>query len=64
MVYTVHTFIFSSFYCMSYTIVLLVIAIFVIPMFVRIIKQGSLGMIETLGRFSRIAQPGVHFIIP
>jgi len=49
---------------MPYIIVLLIIAIFVIPMFVRIIKQGSLGMIETLGRFSRIAQPGVHFIIP
>ncbi len=49
---------------MSYLIVLFVAAIFIIPMFVRIVKQGTLGMIETLGRFSRLAQPGVHFIIP
>jgi regulator of protease activity HflC (stomatin/prohibitin superfamily) len=49
---------------MSYLIVLFVAAIFIIPMFVRIVKQGTLGMVETLGRFSRLAQPGVHFIIP
>jgi regulator of protease activity HflC (stomatin/prohibitin superfamily) len=49
---------------MPWFIILIIIAIFVIPMFVRIVKQGSLGMIETLGRFSRIAEPGVHFIIP
>lgn len=49
---------------MDNIVILLVVAIFIIPMFVRIVKQGTLGMIETLGRFSRLAQPGVHFIIP
>lgn len=49
---------------MQWFIILIIVAIFVIPMFVRIVKQGSLGMIETLGRFSRLAMPGVHFIIP
>lgn len=43
---------------------LLVIAIIVVPMFVRIIRQGTVGMIETLGRFSRLAEPGVLFLIP
>lgn len=43
---------------------LIVVCIFVIPMFVRIVKQGNIGMIETLGKFSRLAQPGVHFIVP
>lgn len=54
--YTIHTY-FLILLPMDWFFILIVIAIFVIPLFVRIVKQGSLGMIETLGRFSRIALP-------
>jgi regulator of protease activity HflC (stomatin/prohibitin superfamily) len=49
---------------MTFFIVLVVILVLVVPGFVKIIHQGTLGMIETLGRFSRIADPGIHIIFP
>lgn len=49
---------------MNYILVLLVLAVIIIPMFIRIVRQGYVGLVETLGRFGRTAQPGVTFIIP
>lgn len=49
---------------MEFFIILLVLAVIIIPMFIRIVRQGYVGLIETLGRFSRQAEPGVTFTIP
>ncbi|MEM3399211.1 MAG: slipin family protein [Candidatus Micrarchaeia archaeon] len=53
----------DSLCCGILPFVLFVLTI-VIPLFVRIVMQYEKGIVFTLGKFQRIADPGLHFIIP
>ncbi len=44
--------------------VLLVLFVIIFLLGVRIVKQNHLGIVETFGRFSRVARPGLTFIFP
>ena len=45
-------------------IILLVILAVVIPMFIRKVSQGEVGLIEFLGKYTSTATPGIVFLIP
>lgn len=44
--------------------ILIIVLVVLIPMSIRIIDQYEKGIIFTLGKYSRIADPGLRFIIP
>ena len=49
------------------TIVVVLVVLFVlVTLFrsIRIIKQGFTGVVERLGRFHRVLQPGLNFLVP
>ncbi|MFP5251781.1 MAG: SPFH domain-containing protein, partial [Actinomycetes bacterium] len=49
------------------TIVVILVVLFVlVTLFrsIRIIKQGFTGVVERLGRFHRVLQPGLNFLVP
>ncbi len=48
----------------SMVIVLLVIIAVVVPMFVKKVSQGELGLREFLGRYTDTVGPGIVFLIP
>ena len=43
--------------------ILVVVIVFILTG-VRVINQGFVGMVERLGKFHRVLQPGLHLIIP
>ena len=44
--------------------VLLVVLFVLVPASVKIIRQGYVGLIETLGEYKRTTTPGLTFVIP
>lgn len=44
--------------------ILIIACIFLGPLSIRIIDQYEKGVIFTLGKFSRVAEPGLRFIVP
>ncbi|MDQ1344356.1 MAG: hypothetical protein QG650_1077 [Patescibacteria group bacterium] len=45
-------------------ITLIIVAAALIPLFLRRVNQGEVGLIENLGKFSRETGPGLSFLIP
>ena len=45
-----------------YAVIILVVIIFLAG--IRIVRPTSRGLIETLGKYTKYAQPGFHWIIP
>lgn len=47
-------------------VVILVVLFVLVTLFrsIRIIKQGFTGVVERLGRFHRVLQPGLNFLVP
>ncbi|MBO5554372.1 MAG: peptidase, partial [Solobacterium sp.] len=45
-------------------LVILVLVILVLVACLRIVPQGSVFVIERLGRYSATWQPGIHFMLP
>lgn len=43
---------------------LLVILIIIIPLSVKIVRQGYVGLIETLGEYKKTVTPGLVFVVP
>lgn len=43
---------------------LLIILFIILPMSVKIIRQGYVGLIETLGEYKRTVTPGLTFVLP
>ena len=43
---------------------LIIIVLYIVFHSFRIVKQNHLGIIETLGKFSRVAKPGLNFVLP
>jgi len=48
----------------STLIVLLVILAIVVPMFIKKVNQGEVGLIEFLGKYTKTANPGIVFLFP
>jgi len=44
--------------------ILLVVLFIILPMSLKIVRQGYIGLIETLGEYKRTVQPGLTFVIP
>lgn len=44
--------------------ILIIAAVIIGPLTIRIVNQYEKGVIFTLGKFSRVAEPGLRFIIP
>ena len=49
---------------MYYIYLIIVIAIIVFFAGVRIVRPTSRGLIETMGKYTKYAQPGFHWVIP
>lgn len=49
---------------MIITIIILGVVIILLAFSIRIVPQTHRGVIETLGKFNRVVQPGFHLIIP
>ena len=49
---------------MYYSYLIIVIAIIVFFAGVRIVRPTSRGLIETMGKYTKYAEPGFHWIIP
>ena len=45
-------------------LILILIALFVIIPGIRVVNQYERGVVQRLGRFRRIMEPGLHVIIP
>ena len=48
-------------------VILIIVAIFAVIVFfagVRIVRPTSRGLVETLGKYSKYAEPGFHWIVP
>ena len=45
-------------------VIILAIVLFVLLSSVKVVNTGYLYVVERLGQFSRILEPGWHFIIP
>lgn len=43
---------------------LLVVLFIILPMSLKIIRQGYLGLVETLGEYKKTVSPGLTFIVP
>jgi regulator of protease activity HflC (stomatin/prohibitin superfamily) len=48
----------------GYVIFLLIAAAVLIPMFIRKINQGEVGLREFLGKYTDTVGPGIFFLIP
>lgn len=44
--------------------ILLAVLFVLIPLSVKIVRQGHIGLIETLGEYKRTVTPGLTFVIP
>lgn len=49
---------------MELLLLLLIILIIIIPLSVKIVRQGYIGLIETLGEYKKTVTPGLTFVIP
>ena len=49
---------------MGYVYLIAVVAIFIFFCGVRIVRPTHRGLIETLGKYTKFAQPGFHWVIP
>ena len=45
-------------------LILVLIALFVVIPGIRVVNQYERGVVQRLGRFRRIMEPGLHVIIP
>ena len=45
-------------------LILILIALFVVIPGIRVVNQYERGVVQRLGRFRRIMEPGLHVIIP
>lgn len=45
-------------------ILLLIVVAVLVPMFIRKVNQGEVGLVEMLGKFSHETGPGITFLIP
>lgn len=45
-------------------VVLVVLLVFLLAKSIKIVQQGSVGVVKRLGKFTGVRQPGLHLIVP
>ena len=54
-------------YKMNISLIILIVVLVIIIIFfagVRIVRPTNRGLVETLGKYTKYAEPGFHWIIP